>query len=457
MWVMISEGVRVVFIILSTFLILLCGCVSAPLNSQSRTVSSDRSSNACTAFIENLPPRFTHGFLEVPEDWFSSDNEKKMRIFYYARMAPHDPENSPVMLFNGGPGAESWYLYNSLKNQLDDLKVSVIFMDQRGTGCSTKYPEALPSQPDVQLRHFDSRQIVMDAENLREHLLGKQANWRIYGSSFGSLIVHRYLAMKPQHLTEAYAHAFGVIENKADYRYLNRVYVRERLEQFLSLHPNAERNVTTWLEHHQLTSCSNNQNSCSLGVVPYEIAALLGIEARWPELAETLAIIAKEPSIIPPSIEVHNSITIASGEIAGLYAVSRMDYVDYNYDEHDMFNCKPAQRRIEQMLKPWQLAFIPRCETYSEEAAKLMAQLRRITPHPLKLSDVLTSLTNHPSIKFTVYAGSDDMMAPPTYFEDERRILGERMRFVLLPNSGHEDLGTQQTVFSDVFGNLHNQ
>ena len=81
--------------------------------------------------------------------------------------------------------------------------LSMIYLDQRGNGCSDPYPAGpvntqFTTMTAQRLALYGSRSIVRDAEALRELLLGPGKSWSAFGQSFGGEIVHRYVEMLPQ-------------------------------------------------------------------------------------------------------------------------------------------------------------------------------------------------------------------------------------------------------------------
>lgn len=95
---------------------------------------------ACKNFIASLPSDYMSGFVEAPEDP-NDKSSPSLQIFYYGKIFSGV---TPVAFFNGGPTSSSWGSYGVLskaqKSNADYAKVPFIFIDQRGTGCSTPYP-----------------------------------------------------------------------------------------------------------------------------------------------------------------------------------------------------------------------------------------------------------------------------------------------------------------------------
>ena len=160
----------------------------------------------CKDFQEQeIPKDWFQGTLTVPED-VSHPEGAKVNIFYYGNI---NPDSIPTVFFNGGPGHSSHgsEVFLAKYQRLFDLgkKVSVIFLDQRGTGCSSGYPRGRDDATLQRLRLYGTRGIVEDAEALRAKLWpGKP--WIASGQSYGGYIVHRYVMLHPEGLRAAFSH-----------------------------------------------------------------------------------------------------------------------------------------------------------------------------------------------------------------------------------------------------------
>jgi pimeloyl-ACP methyl ester carboxylesterase len=152
----------------------------------------------CEAFRSSLPSDLTQGFIEVPEVWGDATSPT-LRIFYYGRWSADRP---PLPIINGGPGFSSHGQYRGMAEELTARKVSFLFFDQRGTGCSTHYPELTPESAP-RYRRYGSSSIVRDMEALRTKLLGSKP-WDILGVAFGAKVALRYVADAPERLARVF-------------------------------------------------------------------------------------------------------------------------------------------------------------------------------------------------------------------------------------------------------------
>jgi pimeloyl-ACP methyl ester carboxylesterase len=146
--------------------------------------------------------------IEVPVDWSEPSGPQ---ISVYAREVVaaervDDPKLPAIVWFQGGPGFESAFP-DHRGNWLEQLltRYRVILLDQRGTGLSTPLDaRALPFADPVALgnylRNFRQDSIVRDADRLRATLYGEDADWYVFGQSFGGFCSLTYLSLLPEHL-----------------------------------------------------------------------------------------------------------------------------------------------------------------------------------------------------------------------------------------------------------------
>lgn len=115
-----------------------------------------------------------------------------------------------LVYFQGGPGfGAPRPVENSgwLKRAVQDYRV--LLLDQRGTGLSTPVTAQTLmrlSTPQAQadyLKHFRADNIVRDAEQIRQQLVGKEGKWSGLGQSYGGFCLTHYLSAAPEGLHEA--------------------------------------------------------------------------------------------------------------------------------------------------------------------------------------------------------------------------------------------------------------
>jgi pimeloyl-ACP methyl ester carboxylesterase len=146
--------------------------------------------------------------IRVPLDW---NDPGGPTISVHARevvAAEHadDAKRPVVVWFQGGPGFEIAYPEHR-GGWLEQLltRYRVLLLDQRGTGLSTplearSLPMSDPNALGAYLRNFRQDSIVRDADRLRATLYGEDADWYVFGQSFGGFCALTYLSVLPEHL-----------------------------------------------------------------------------------------------------------------------------------------------------------------------------------------------------------------------------------------------------------------
>ncbi|MBP9709090.1 MAG: alpha/beta fold hydrolase [Oligoflexales bacterium] len=147
----------------------------------------------CLQFKNNLPTDegYVQGYIKtniygIQNGIEAYDQDELIDVFYYGYIS-EDKSQVPIVFFNGGPASSSHSSWENLyKDIVADTKQTYIMIDQRGTGCSTAYPDS--SYFDLLIdfrtyRYFSSRFIIRDAELVRTKLFGENSKWKIFGQS----------------------------------------------------------------------------------------------------------------------------------------------------------------------------------------------------------------------------------------------------------------------------------
>jgi pimeloyl-ACP methyl ester carboxylesterase len=146
--------------------------------------------------------------IDVPLNW---NEPSGPRISVHAREVvavehADDAKRPAIVWFQGGPGHEVAFP-DQRGSWLAQLltRYRVLLLDQRGTGLSTplearSLPFADPVALGDYLRHFRQDSIVRDADHLRATLYGEDADWYVFGQSFGGFCALTYLSSLPEHV-----------------------------------------------------------------------------------------------------------------------------------------------------------------------------------------------------------------------------------------------------------------
>ncbi|MBN2826754.1 MAG: alpha/beta fold hydrolase [Tissierellales bacterium] len=159
----------------------------------------------------------------------------ELEIFYLIRKSRL--ENAPYLVFfNGGPGigfSQQFFEHDGYRDFLVDY--NIVFMDQRGTGFSSK-----PSKGLKEYQYYTSRYIAYDAEQIRKKLLGENKKWIVFGQSFGGHIVRKYLELYTSKALLGISHGYGecsIINMKSN---IEKALFRQ-VKEYLGLYPEDEK------------------------------------------------------------------------------------------------------------------------------------------------------------------------------------------------------------------------
>src|SRR5690349_15243202 len=119
----------------------------------------------------------------------SEHNEFLNGVRLYFRLAGQT-DGTPVIFLHGGPGYSSYTFAQSAGKRLE-AKLSMVYLDQRGSGCSER-----PWWTDA----YSLPIIVQDVEALREKL--KAGKVSLIGHSFGGTVGLEYAKQYPEHVAK---------------------------------------------------------------------------------------------------------------------------------------------------------------------------------------------------------------------------------------------------------------
>ena len=206
---------------------------------------------SCEAFKATLPKDLIADKIDVPED-YDNPSGPKISVFYFGKVIPN---TVPILFLNSGPGLDSHNAYKRLSQHLTEMgdqdHYSFIYMDQRGNGCSSYYPQGKEMDTLQRLALYGSKQIVLDAESIRKKLIQSQT-WIVAGEGYGAFVAHRYLNDFPRALKAVFAHG-QVLTTDGDTRVKDRLKAQiQVLNNYLVKYPNDSAILTTI--HTKLTS-----------------------------------------------------------------------------------------------------------------------------------------------------------------------------------------------------------
>lgn len=426
----------------------------------------------CQKFISSIDADYYYKWIDVPE---TPNSSEMITVFYYYRKAASF--KNPVIFFNGGPGYTSHSSADGLEKAKAKLggnaglDIDFILMDQRGSGCSTRFPIGASPQAIEKLVWYGSSGIVNDAEAIRKALIGDR-KWKVFGQSFGGHVVHRYLKMYPQAISSAHAHGFTEGRSDFDFSYSRVVAEDSVLKSYLKRYPD------DGLRLNGLTRLVSDPKKCylnaaSLEICGYEISAplfvLLGFRDQWESLHLWLAYMVPASLAVEENVNDYVQKFITSAFV--LHKISDIDesyfaqvsvalnfigLIDSNSTPMDAIKCAAIYKKIESVNKVKQenLLFDP-CKApvqfnyYDQLGSILKSRIPDSDVDFIKLDDIKVNLLSY-KIPFFLYSGGMDSLVPKDLFQTEVKFLGSLVRYTNFPGSGHDGYYTESQVLLDL-------
>lgn len=456
-------------------------------NSESNYDLSDRSED-CRKFINELPPAVEWDFLSVPEAYTSPEG-KKIKVFYYVKKSDLVGANT-IIFYNGGPGESSHGMLELFGKNEQAKKLNIIFMDQRGTGCSDAFPkldlssEANAKMSISRIQHYGARSIVKDSEVLRKRLFGSK-KWRIFGQSFGGIVVHHYVSMFPEAIDRAYAHGSSLMESELKW-ITQRLKSQKRVSDlYFKKYPDDKKLVSDIKSIIPSTLCMEKKDRKICGEALFDgFIFLLG----FPELTlvqdgEEITCWELLHDLLLYYAEWKEKIN-SNPEEQEIFNKAFLDYIaDYTglYINDDSFaaavvgeieSIEPSEPKcLEMYAELRKHGFAP--ETWEFNELRIYCELEKwsdiyFNEHPdliggkrlekiiesfpkraLTITQFSNTLKKYPSIRFYLYSGDLDIFVPKETFEDETVALGARIIYRHFP-SGHEGFAHEKLIWDDL-------
>lgn len=412
------------------------------------------STDECEHFKSTLPKNYLQGYVEVPEN--SEDPKSpQIRVFYYGVLREGKPA---VVFYNGGPGSDSHGSFQLMSRQSEFRNFSFIFIDQRGTGCSSQFPSEFSEATLKRLTHYGSKGIVLDSEAVRKKVLGADGVWKIFGQSYGGKIVHKYLTMRTENLMGAYSHGFSVMSDGHEWMLLRIQSQTRVLEDYLKEHPgDAEliKKIQSQISE-DLCFTDGDLKVCGPKVVD-GLVMYLGFRYTWPTMHSLInSMLDTEGKLVQTNLNrfvrqivfgVYGNNYVA-GSVIGM---SDMSTGEPTFD----FCAEPMKRLKERGQNP---------EAWTLNECRLLAGMANEKWDPLlkamiedksildetTLEQVKMGLEKNPRIPFYLYAGALDVFVPQETFLEEVQFLGSRINYSLFPLSGHEGFYSEPQIWQDL-------
>ncbi len=440
------------------------GGSDTPPKSSSQVEPSEFSGSPgdCKEFIKALPENYFHDWIYVPENPFDL-NSPKIQVFYYG---PKILTNNVVIFYNGGPGSDSHGTHTSFEKQMSDFglsgKISFIYMDQRGTGCSSGYPYEKTDENILRSRWYGSTGIVYDSEAIRHKLIGDR-KWKIFGQSYGAFVVHRYVSLFPESVEAAYAHANTINADPMD-RLTKRIFSQHRvLKMYLDVYPDDQAKLKFLKDNLAANKCFETQyigKFCGHDFLG-SMVIFLGFSNRWVRLHNILNSIVLTDTVkgtlVVNDENLKNAIRdyFDQQEAPSGYALSVIGYYDRNIANSTYDNCKIVYAKLQAQNISEDQLLMNECMP-EIQAKNVSTRLQKIKSVLKETTDILTlekfksGLLRLTPLKFYLYSGEKDAFVPKESFPEELSLVGSLLNYTHFMDSGHEGYRTEKQVWDNL-------
>lgn len=451
------------------FTLLACGQTGVHVKSLpgDQTAQKRIADESCQKFKDKLPKDYIQDTIEVPEDPATPDG-RKINVFYYGKIKAGV---TPTVFFNGGPGSDSHGSYRGFAAdqwKLDpNQDVSMIYIDQRGNGCSDYYPQvAETNHPDAEtlkrLSFYGTRGIVADAEAIRKKLIGDQ-QWIAFGQSYGSFIVHRYIEIAAQSLKAGFGHA-NTINSDGYTRVKNRIYSQVRvMEMYLKDYPDDAAPLALLQEKLTQKTCfadpKSPQKACGAQVLEIIPATFLGFADSWPDLHEWVQIMVQNQKIRMDGVNLflkNNYFSPNNLLNNKRWASQVITWVDRNQPPVDALTCTrmndelKTEKNID--LKSAYTECMIALQFAGPKPTDSSLLVQSLAKDTLTLEHFANALKANPKLQFYWYSGEKDTYVPVENFKEEKDAVSslENVHYTHFTGTGHDGFKSEPKVWLDL-------
>lgn len=405
----------------------------------------------CLATFANCPdiakvygPDWIQGFVEVPLDWNNPQSEL-IKVAYYHKDQSQFTNKTPIVFFNGGPTMAGHSSIKLLSNRPSLKDENMIYIDQRGTGCSSSFPE-YSEQTKNEFRHYTSHSIVKDAEEVRKQIQGDQ-KWRIFGQSYGGLISMRYIEQSPESIESAHIHGFGVPESAEKFFAAREKSILRFTDEILDFKHLKSSPYSVRELMDRLIDKPNFINSCfdvpgalkSKFCGPDIFTALFmmtGFKDVWPRVTHYLALFDKnidnQEILYNEMKKFVNIYLLRFNNINQAAALNTISYIELAPGKLFYESCMHENAIISECR--FKKNFLPRLKSKPD-----------VEISPIDLEKVAANIKQL-DVDVHYYAGRYDTFLPEELLVDTAEKLGITDRLHIFENSGHEGFYTESYV-----------
>jgi len=418
----------------------------------------------CDQFVSSLDmTKYEFAWVESPENPLDA-NSPKLKIFY---IKPRKMTDNVVAFYNGGPGASvhgSFGLLEAFLNHknLQD-KISFIYIDQRGNGCSSGYPidsySTSPEQTIRRLTWYGSSGIVHDSEIVRKKVVGNKP-WKVFGQSYGAYIVHRYISLFPESLKGAYAHANAVSDDALD-RFTYRIESQIRTsEEYFKANPEDKdsyiilKKFLSANKDYCIETPVHKQSYCGLEIAEY-LNNNLGFKDSWSYLHFLISSWVQNGLVVREEIQNEMNANGDEPNDSRAIAFSVIGYFDRNIAGGSKQNCTAVLNRLAAQNSAETDLSIHECLAamqmgYSNNDREKIAQVLGNQQDLMSYQKLRENIQLMPSKSFYLYSGALDTFVPAKTFTKELSIINDLVNYTHFPESGHDGFYSEDQVWQDL-------
>ena len=423
------------------FILLALSFASFATKASAQTLELSPEAQECQDFNDEIPAYFKKGTITVPEDW-SHPEGQKIKVFYYGNFG--DQHQTPIIFFNGGPTFHSHVAFGQIQTNAKSSDLPIVYMDQRGTGCSDPYPSDLTTATIEKLALYGSRSIVKDAEALRKLVL-KNRKWKVYGQSYGGLIAHRYLEVAPEGIASLHIHGNAVMSDWQLFYKMRLLSQKRVVENYFLKYPSDRDLLKALRTQIPASTCFDNKNIKICGDSMLDAAVLiLGFPSSWDNLHISLASLVDKEGVLQNNrlsrfVDAFIFQTFSNQSMpVGLIAKLEMNSGDDNNQCTEALNLLKADGETPETwpLNECRLASNIQYIASNPASDALMEGFKK--KDPLLLSTLKDSLARAPQLKLFLYSGQLDVYVPKETYAEEVQLLGSRIQYTNFEDSGHD-------------------
>lgn len=428
-------------------------------------------SPSCEEFITKLPVDTKYDWISVPEDRNLVSSSKNLFIFYYYKDFSSFPKNSlPTLFLNGGPGSTSRWSYKVLSKTKEFNQIPFIFMDQRGTGCSSPFPYLENTQTGLYLASlYGTREIVEDAESIRERLLGN-LKWNIFGHSFGGLVAYRYIILHADHLQSSFIHGSSLMTDGTEWVKRRMLAQRRIGKEYLKIYPDDSKIISKAKSLLKEDTCSTNvgldpitkkevfvDETCGNNLIESELTGTLSFPSEWADLHDSIQQIL-DPKTGELSSTFFTSLTqkniLSSQQVGRIYNMFISNTQDFAGGLGLPDSCRAAYNEVEKSgidMKEW---FLNEC--YGELTWKFAAEkelANEVGKDLITIDALENSILQNPKMKLHLYSSELDGMVPVETYDELLKRLSSKIAYKHFMRTGHDGFYLESELLNEILLN----